>query len=224
MTTPKQLVLPLLLAVLLIPMQGCELLFEVGELEIAGEVGEAAATVGEFSGSSAALRAAAMEDIAIGRGGLRAGLGAAAEETAAGRFTTITSEGEIVARGRTWGRVASDGDIFLRQTTRAAEARVGRVANGFVWAPDEGGNLLPTARIRGSLRSSSYKLRSSRAGSLNGMTLSRDVDIDVLRVDKGWYEVRAAGTKTTGWVDGSLLSVALSAAAGLDRVAGAVLT
>src|SRR5678815_319923 len=98
----------------ILSLQGCELLFELGELDIAAGAGEAVVAgealgaevaAGEFAGGAAQLRALALDlpENALLRGGPRAGLEMGMEETAAGRAVTISTENEIIARGRTWG-------------------------------------------------------------------------------------------------------------------------
>jgi len=219
----------------ILSLQGCELLFELGELDIAAGAGEAVVAgealgaevaAGEFAGGAAQLRALALDlpENALLRGGLRAGLEMGMEETAAGRAVTISTENEIIARGRTWGRISANREIMLRRPGSAIETPVGKLSNGLIWAPDEGGNMLPVARIRGSLRPLSYSLRNTANGSPTGVKLFRDTPIDILRTRDGWYEVRVAGNRATGWISTASLSVTMVAAEGIDKVAGAILT
>jgi hypothetical protein len=224
----KRLLLMAVVVGCALSLQSCELFFELGELDVAAGAGADVAAAGEFASGAAEFRALATElplDASVESGAsLRTVLERGAEETAAGRTITITSEGEILARGRTWGRLTDSREIVLRRPGSTVETPVGKLSNGLIWAPDEGGNLLPIARIQGVLKPLSYGLRSGVNGSATGTILSRDMTIDILRLRDGWYEVRVAGKQATGWIRAASLSVVMLATSRTAKVADAILT
>ena len=210
-----------------ISTQACELLVDAEGLDIAEASAPATGVgAGALAEGAGTLRMLAAEEIPLSRAGpLRGVLEAGSVETAEGRAAaTITAKGDIVARGRTWGRVASNGDVLMRSSAAASEVLVGQVSDGMVWAPDGGGNVVPIARIRGSLEIPTYDLKSGVRGTGTGIRLEGQTPVDVLRIRDGWYEVRPAETSSTGWIEAASLAVVLVPADGLASVAGAILT